>query len=141
MKENVPVATIMTKSVVKLNITDSLSKAENLFKVHQIRHIPVVSKNEIVGMLSQTDLMKIGIPDFDEEHEQLTSTVYNMFTIEQVMTKKVVCVTSFTTIKEVTKIFSENEFRALPVVYEDKLVGIVTTTDIIRYFLDHYSEC
>lgn len=141
MKENIPVATIMTKSVVKLNITDSLSKAENLFKVHQIRHIPVVSKNEIVGMLSQTDLMKIGIPDFDEENEQLTSTVYNMFAIEQVMTKNVVCVTSFTTIKEVTKIFSENEFRALPVVYEGKLVGIVTTTDIIRYFLNHYNEC
>jgi CBS domain-containing membrane protein len=59
MKNHVPVATIMTKNVIKLNSTDDLTKAEALFKKHHIRHIPVVQGNTIVGMLSLTDLLRI----------------------------------------------------------------------------------
>jgi signal-transduction protein with cAMP-binding, CBS, and nucleotidyltransferase domain len=52
MKQKVPVSTIMTKNVIKLNLTDDLTKAEMLFKKNHIRHIPVVKGNKIIGMLS-----------------------------------------------------------------------------------------
>ena len=42
MKQNVPVSTIMTTNLIKLTISDDLTKAESLFKHHKIRHIPVV---------------------------------------------------------------------------------------------------
>ena len=58
-----------------------------------------------------------------------------MFTIEQVMVKNVVSVSSNTSIKEVAEIFATKEFHALPVVDDDVLVGIVTTTDLIKYLL------
>lgn len=63
MKKNVPVKKIMTTQVVKLNLNDELSKAEMLFKKHRIRHIPVVAGNQIIGMLSLTDLLRISFVD------------------------------------------------------------------------------
>lgn len=138
MKPLVPVAQIMTRNVIKLNIGDSLTKAEQLFKEHKIRHIPVTSGSKVVGIISSADLLKVSLADFSDDDSTTTSTLYNMFSLEQVMTKNVITVLSYTSIKEVSEIFISNEFRALPVLYDDKLVGIVTTTDVIRYFLSHY---
>lgn len=139
MKKQIPVSTIMTKNVIKLNLSDDLTKAEMLFKKHHIRHIPVVNSNKIIGMLSYTDLLRISFVDaVDDEDEVVDVTVYNMFTVEQVMAKKLVTVSPETTIKEVAEILSSREFHALPVVEGDLLVGIVTTTDIIKYLLEQY---
>jgi CBS domain-containing membrane protein len=139
MKNRVPVSTIMTKNVVKLNITDNLTKAEQLFKKHKIRHMPVVSGNKILGMLSYTDLLRISFVDaVDDDADVVDVTVYNMFTVEQVMTKKLVTVTPETNIKEVAQILAEKEFHALPVVEGDLLLGIVTTTDLIKYLIDQH---
>lgn len=135
MKKRTPVSEIMTKDIIALTRSDDLERAELLFKRHHIRHIPVVSGESIIGMLSYSDLLRISFADVTEDEHNVGSVVYNMFTIEQVMTKNVVCVTSNTTIKDVAKILAEQEFHALPVVDDNELVGIVTTTDIINYFL------
>lgn len=134
-----PVSTIMTKDLITINSVDDLTTAETLFKEHRIRHIPVVKGKEIVGMLSYTDLLRISYADAVDEYETDVDTmVYNMFTIEQVMAKTLVKVNSMTTIKEVAEILSEQEFHALPVVDNEELVGIVTTTDLINYLLEQY---
>ncbi|HLW63644.1 MAG TPA: CBS domain-containing protein [Flavobacterium sp.] len=133
MKPIVPVSKIMTRNVVKLNVHDSLTKAEQLFEKHRIRHIPVVSGSKVVGIISYTDLLKVAVADYTDDDLSVVTTMYNMFSLEQVMTKDVVTVLSYTSIKEVAEIFVSNDFRALPVLYEDKLVGIVTTSDIIKY--------
>ncbi len=139
MKSLVPVSNIMTTNVVKINLSDSLTKAETLFKKHHIRHIPVVSGNKIIGMLSYTDLLRISFADaIDDNEEQVDVTVYNMFDVEQVMTKKIVSISPETTIKEATEILASHEFHALPVVENNLLVGILTTTDVLRYFLTLY---
>jgi CBS domain-containing membrane protein len=139
MKQRVPVATIMTKNVVKLNVTDDLTKAESLFKKHHIRHIPVVSGNKILGMLSYTDLLRISFADaVDEDETSVDVTVYNMFSVEQVMARNLVTVSPETTIKEVAEILASKEFHALPVCEGELLVGIVTTTDLIKYLIEQY---
>ncbi|MBF04449.1 MAG: CBS domain-containing protein [Flavobacterium sp.] len=139
MKQKVPISTIMTQDVVKLNISDNLTKAESLFKKHHIRHIPVVSGNKIIGMLSYTDLLRISFADaVDDDEDEIDTTVYNMFTVEQVMAKKLVTITPETTIKEAAEILASKEFHALPVCEGNLLVGIVTTTDLIKYLIDQY---
>lgn len=138
MKQKVPVSTIMTKNVVKLNLSDDLTKAEMLFKKHHIRHIPVVYSNKIVGMLSYTDLLRISFADAIDDEDDVDTTVYNMFTVEQVMAKKLVSIAPDTTIKEAAQILSTKEFHALPVCEGDLLVGIVTTTDLIKYLIEQY---
>ncbi|MFQ3239395.1 MAG: CBS domain-containing membrane protein [Olleya marilimosa] len=139
MKKRTPVSDIMTKNVITLNTTDDLEKAENLFKLHNIRHIPVVSGEAIIGMLSYTDLLRISFADAtDEQDSDVDTVVYNMFTIEQVMAKNLISVSSSTTIKEVAELLSKKEFHALPVVDNNVLVGIVTTTDLINYLINQF---
>jgi len=139
MKNHLPITSIMTTNVVKINVSDDLTKAEQLFKKHHIRHIPVVSGNAIVGMLSYTDLLRISFVDaVDEDADVVDATVYNMFTVEQVMTKKLVTISPETTIKAAAEILATHEFHALPVVHDQLLVGIVTTTDVIKYLLTMY---
>lgn len=139
MKKRTPISEIMTKNVITLNHKDELETAERLFKKHRIRHIPVVSGDSIIGILSYTDLLRISFADaIDEDEDTVDTVVYNMFTIEQVMAKNMVSVSSNTTIKEVAEILSKREFHALPVVDNGKLVGIVTTTDLINYLIDQF---
>ncbi|NJM80810.1 MAG: CBS domain-containing protein [Flavobacterium sp.] len=139
MKQKVPISTIMTKDVIKLNLSDNLTKAETLFKKHHIRHIPVVNGNKIIGMLSYTDLLRISFADaVDDDEDDVDTTVYNMFTVEQVMAKNLVTISPETTIKEAAEILATREFHALPVCTGNLLVGIVTTTDLIRYLIDQY---
>ena len=127
----------MTRKLVTLSPQDDLVTAERLFKKHHIRHIPVVEGNTIKGMLSYTDLLRISFADAVDEHEEYVDTiVYNMFTIPQVMVSDVVTVSSTTSIKDVARFLSKKEFHALPVVDNGKIVGIVTTTDLINYLLE-----
>ena len=139
IQERIPVSTIMSTQLVVLNTTDSLEKAEQLFSKHHIRHIPVIQGKKIVGMLSLTDLLRISFADGAyEEDDDVETVVYDMFTISQVMAKKIRTVTPDTTIREVAEILSKEEFHALPIVQQGELVGIVTTTDLIRYLLKQY---
>lgn len=138
MKRRTPISEIMTKDIITLDRTDDLERAEELFKRYNIRHIPVVNDEAIVGMLSYTDLLKISFADVTDDDLSVNTVVYNMFSIEQVMTKSLVCVDSITTIREVAEILAQNEFHALPVVDKNVLVGIVTTTDLINYLLKQF---
>jgi CBS domain-containing protein len=129
----------MTKKIITLNSNDQLETAERLFKENHIRHIPVVEGDAIIGMLSLTDLLRISFADGAyEEDSDVETIVYNMFTISQVMAKNLKSISSNTTIKEVAEILANKEFHALPVVDDEKLVGIVTTTDLIKYLLEQY---
>ena len=139
MKKRTPVSEIMTKDIVTLNYSDDLVTAEKLFKKHHIRHIPVVNGEVITGILSYTDLLRISFADaVDEDDSSVDTVVYNMFTIDQVMVRNVVSVSSSTSIKDVAEILANSEFHALPVVDDWKLVGIVTTTDLINYLLEQF---
>lgn len=139
MKKGTPISEIMTSELVTLNRRDSLEYAEQLFKANRIRHIPVVENKKLLGMISYTDLLRISFADsIDEEEGVVDAVVYNLFTIDQVMIKKVVSVPSTATIKEVARLLVTKQFHAIPVVDGDQLVGIVTTTDLINYLLDQF---
>ncbi|WP_029033549.1 CBS domain-containing protein [Salinimicrobium terrae] len=138
MKSDVPVSEIMTKNILRLSLSDNLSTAEALMKKNHIRHLPVVEKERIVGMVSLNDLLRISFADaVDVDGGDIETTIYDMFTIEQVMTKKVEYISSEHTVTEAAELFLHHEFHALPVVDDDCLTGLVTTTDVIKFFLSN----
>jgi len=133
----VPISKIMATELITLRKADGLDKAEHLFKKHRIRHIPVVDGKKIVGMLSMNDLLRISFADGAyREEENVSSSIYEMFTIPQLMRSSLTTVAPDNSIKEVAKIFVKSEYHSLPVVKGDELVGIVTTTDLINYLLE-----
>ena len=132
----IPISTIMAKDLVTVNKTDGLDVAEHLFKKHRIRHIPVVDGKQIVGMLSMNDLLRISFADGAyREEDDISSSLYEMFTIPMLMRNKLTTVSPDNSIRQVAEIFAESEYHSLPVVKGDELVGIVTTTDLINYLL------
>lgn len=133
-----PISGIMSKNVIALTLEDNLQRAEMLFKRHNIRHIPVVKAEIVIGMLSYSDLLRISYSEVSDDEHNIDSVVFDMFTIEQVMTKNVTSVSSYTTIKEAAEILAKREFHALPVLEDGTLIGIVTTTDLLRYFIKQY---
>lgn len=142
MKRFEPVSCIMSKELVTLTLSDDLYRAEKLFKAHHIRHIPVVEGDQIIGILSQTDLERISFLDAYDDHEvEVDYTIYSMLGIEHLMVKDPYIISSNTPIEVVAEVLSTHEFHALPVVQDDVLVGIVTTTDLLEYLLEQYKEC
>lgn len=86
MKKREPVSHIMTPDPYVLNLNDGLSHAEILFKKHTVRHLPVVSGDEIVGILSKTDLARISFVDsYDPNDFSIDTSVYSLFSLEQIM--------------------------------------------------------
>ena len=138
MKQRVPVSQIMSKDLVVLTPTQSLYEAERLLKKHNIRHIPVVEGDKLIGIVSYSDLLRISIADMTDGDEEVTSVVYDMYTIPQIMAKSPLTVDANTSIKEVAEILSQQSFHSIPVVENGKLVGLVTTTDLVKYLLEQY---
>ena len=61
-----------------------------------------------------------------------------MYTIEQVMTKNPVSVSPDKTVREVTELLDKQSFHSVPVTENGELKGVVTTTDLLKYFLEQY---
>lgn len=127
-----PVSTIMSAKVITVSPDDTLLKINAIFKQYRIHHIPVVDDGRLVGMVSNSDLLffqrgfKNGQDKFDN---------YRLKTHQatQIMTRKIAKLEVSDRINVALEIFKENLFHAIPVVDSDKLVGIVTTYDIISH--------
>ena len=135
MKQKVPVSEIMSKHLITISPDQSLYIAEKVFSRHNIRHIPVVENERLVGMVSHTDLLRISFSGLDESDDSIVPVIYEMYSVPEIMTRVPIFVEVTTTIKEVAEILSRQSFHSLPVLDKGKLVGIVTTTDLIDYLL------
>ncbi len=139
MKKREKVANVMTSDVVTVNVTNSLQEANQMFVKNHIRHIPVVSGDKLIGILSQTDILRISFGNtFGDEQTGSDEAIFEMLSINQVMKHSPETVSPEDTLRDAAEILADKEFHALPVVENEKLVGIITTTDIIRYFLEQY---
>ena len=136
MKKNEPISNLMTKDVVTLNLTDSLYSAEKRMKVNHIRHMPVVDGEQLIGLLSLSDLQRISFIDAYSKEGTEDTPMYNMLSIKDMMIKKPISIYPSTTILEASKLLATKEFHSLPVVEDGKLVGIITTTDLLNFFIN-----
>lgn len=137
MKKRTPVSKIMTKDPISVNSSNTINDVAQIFKERNIHHIPVVSGEKLIGMISKTDMDKISyVTNF--QSDKANTTVYDMLEIEQVMTKQVETVQVEDQIKEAAELLARGSYHALPVMEGEKLSGIVTSTDVINYLLEQY---
>ena len=138
MKKREPISHIMTKTVVTANEKDDLKIVVEKLKKNTIRHIPIVKGKEVVGIISRTDVNRLTFGALFEGQEGADEAILDMLTTSQIMTSKPRTVPSDMSIKDLAAIFAKEDFHALPVVDQDELKGIVTTTDVIKYLLEQY---
>lgn len=138
MKKREPISHIMTKSVVTVNENDDLRKVVEKLKNHNIRHIPVVRNKDVIGIISRTDINRLTFGALFEGQEGADEAILDMLTIPQIMTSNPKTISSDSIVRDSAEIFVKEEFHALPVVDKGELKGIVTTTDVLKYFLEQY---
>ncbi len=130
-----PVTEIMTRDVISAQESNSLNKLVDLFKKHHIRHIPICKDGVVTGIVSRTDINRLTFGALFDEEEATDDAILTMLSIPQIMSINPKTVKPSASIKEVAEIFTKAEYHALPVVDKNKIVGIVTTTDIIKFML------
>lgn len=129
----------MSTDVVSVNKTHSLRDAEALLKEKAIHHLPVMSGDKVIGMLSSSDLERVSfVTNAYETGGHAQSTMYDVLSLEQVMTKNVVTVQQSQTIKEALELLLNNDFNAMPVMDGKELAGILTTTDILKFLYEQF---
>lgn len=126
----------MTRDPVTVDLHASLSTVKEMMARHGYRHFPVVSGDELIGIISQTDVMRLSFGNLFDGQEEIDGTMLDMLTTEQVMMSNPTSVPVDCTVGEVAHLLIRVDFHALPVVDGRKIVGIVSTTDVIRYFME-----
>jgi CBS domain-containing protein len=135
MRPEEPISRIMTEAVVVIEIDRPVSEALDCFLHYPIHHLPVVRDNRLVGMLSSADLIKVEYfaPKGATDRAAFLDA---RFRIEQIMRTPVMSRRPATSLDEAATLIMESGVHALPIVDDDeRVIGIVTTTDIIRSLL------
>lgn len=124
---------IMMGSPVTLKPDETLDLANDVISLGRIRHIPIMEDGRLVGLLSERDMMGAATTTIFGLKRKSKSALLKSVLIKDVMKKKVVTVKPDTPIKDAAHLMKEKKIGCVPVVNEGSLVGLVTTTDILRY--------
>jgi len=131
---------IMTSKVFTLEQHDLIDRAYFLIHYEGIRHLPVVEKGKVVGMVSDRDMYKALGPKSNSkaiEGGEGKKSELHVITkrVRQIMRRGVVTVKRESFASEAAAIMADMKIGALPVVdKDDKLVGILSSTDILKVF-------
>jgi acetoin utilization protein AcuB len=118
----------MKRDVLTLGPEASAFDALRLTRDRRIRHIPVVEDDRMVGIVTDRDLRNASPPLGDPERVSTMKEIR----LEDVMARKVITVRPEDTIVHAAQEMYERKIESLPVVAEEKLLGIVTSSDVMR---------
>lgn len=134
---NLTVADLMTRQVVTLETDDNLAVAEDVMKLGRFRHLPVVARGKLVGLVTHRDLLgaladAFGGYDSQEKRWFGKSRVERAIPTRQVMTPHPLTVRPTESVARAAEMLRANKYGCLPVVDDDEqLIGIVTEADFL----------
>lgn len=126
----------MTRKVITVSPEDSIADAAKLTKEKGIKHLPVVHGEKLKGILSDRDIKEY-VPtkatslDVYELHYLLAKTK-----VKEVMKTKVYTTTPDTPIEEAAMLMRDQKIGCLPVIENNKVVGIISDKDIFKVLVD-----
>lgn len=138
---------IMTKDVIAVKPETTVEELARLLIEHKISGAPVVDEeNKLVGIVTENDLIKknarLHIPtiirlfdayfllDSDKMEDEIKKMVAG--TVDEICNKDIVSLTEETTLEDIATIMSEKKIHLLPVLRDNKVVGIVGKADVVR---------
>jgi acetoin utilization protein AcuB len=121
----------MTRDVFTLGPEASAAEAWALCNDHNIRHVPVVEEDRLVGLVSDRDLRDVRGGGGDRE-----SDTPRWVRLGDMMTRKIVTIHPLDTIEHAAREIYDRKIGCLPVVAEGELVGIITSADMMRTLIE-----
>ena len=137
---------LMTSKVFTVTPHDLIDRVFFLIHYEKVRHLPVVEKGKVVGIVSDRDMYKALGPKSNSKAIEGTVHSPELHVVPKkvmnIMRRGVITISPEDHASDAAAIMADHKIGALPVVQDDKLVGILSATDILRVFskLEHARE-
>ena len=129
---------LMTQKVFTVEPHDLIDRVFFLIHYEKIRHLPVIEKGKLLGMVSDRDLYKAlgpkSNPSTVEQGQNSIELHVAPKKVQHIMRRGIISITPDAYASEAAALMADKKIGALPVLKDNKLVGILTATDILRVF-------
>jgi len=130
------VADIMTRNVISIKDSDNLHHGRMLLKEYSIRHLPVVNEKGLyAGLLTQRDVLNNALNVVEKYGFSKLTAREERTLIKDVMSQDKSSICSSANLREAGQFFVSNKHSCLPVVDDDRLVGILSPVDFVKLSL------
>src|SRR5512138_2744664 len=126
----------MSRPVISVTPDTPINEALAMFRQEHIRRAPVMKDGKLVGIVSERDLLNASPSPVTTLSIWEMHYLISKVTVSQVMSKKVITVDQDTPIEEAARIMADKKIGGVPVMYDGKVVGIITETDLFKIFLE-----
>jgi CBS domain-containing protein len=125
------VGEVMTKELMTLKVDDTLRLADDMMNLVRVRHFPVLEGSRLVGVIHQSDLLHASMASLIRNREDSTRAALGAVVVKEVM-KPANTVSPDVSIHRAAEIMVERGVECLLVLEDEKLVGLVSRTDLLR---------
>ena len=125
---------IMQEKIVTIGAGDTLSTVEDIMTLGRVRHMPVVRRGVLIGVVSERDLLRASLSTLTEFGMEERRAFLQVVEITRVMSAPAIVISPDATVEEAARVLAEKKIGCLPVLDDGVLVGMVTETDVLRYF-------
>ena len=137
MKVSEPITHIMTTDVITVNTSNKLSEVRRLMADNSIHHMPVVDGRRLIGIVSYSDILELSYTESVTDPIQRDAFLDDRCTISALMNSDVVTLGNNATLRDAAKALAGGSIHSVPVVDDEgHLIGMITSTDLIRTLLD-----
>jgi len=124
----------MQEKIVTIGASDRLSTVEDIMTLGRVRHMPVVQGGKLVGVVSERDLLRASLSNLTGFDSSERRAFLNGVEIARVMSAPPVVIEADAPIEHAALVMAERRIGCLPVMDGQMLVGLLTETDLLRYF-------
>jgi CBS domain-containing protein len=124
----------MSRKMVTISESDTLSTVEDIMTLGHVRHMPVVRAGKLVGVVSERDLLRASLSNLTEFAREERRAFLQVVEIARVMSAPPIVIDVDASIEEAARVMAEHKIGCLPAMEHENLVGLVTETDVLRYF-------
>ena len=135
MSQNPTVEQVMTCDPTTISPDEPLRVAIDRMRERNCRRLPVVQSGKLVGIISDRDLRRATNSPVVMQERWYNEFLLDKITVRACMSAEPITITAQTRIADAARVMRDRKIGGLPVVEGERLVGIVTETDLLNYLI------
>ena len=127
---------VMSKNPVTIGPATKLRVLNELMKANDVRHVPVVKNGKMIGIVTEKDIRYAMIPEKIPGKKVPQGWNLDHLKVQDIMIENTITIAQEAQVEEAARIIYGLKIHALPVMKNDKLVGIISVMDILGIFIE-----